>query len=43
MYMYASVLECVYVYVCVFVGSCLATQVSIGNLPSTGRGWVIIK
>ena len=29
--------------VCVFVGSYLATKVFIGNLPATGRGWVIIK
>ena len=28
---------------CVFVGSCLATKVFIGNLPATGRGWVITK
>ena len=27
----------------IFVGSCLATKVFIGNLPTTGRGWVIIK
>ena len=27
--------------VCVFVGSCLATKVFIGNLPAMGRGWVI--
>ena len=27
----------------VFVGSCLATKVFIGNLPAMGRGWVIIK
>ena len=31
------------VCVCVFVGSCLATKVFIGNLPAMGRGWVIIK
>ena len=30
-------------YVCLFVGSCLATKVFIGNLPATRRGWVIIK
>ena len=30
-------------HVCVFVGICLATYVFIGNLPATGRGWVIIK
>ena len=24
--------------VCVFVGSCLATQIFIGNLPATGSG-----
>ena len=29
-------------YVCVFVGSCLATKVFIGNLPAMGRRWVII-
>ena len=29
--------------VSVFVGSCLATKVFIGNLPAMGRGWVIIK
>ena len=34
---------CVHVCMCVFVGSCLATKVFIGNLPATGRGWVIIK
>ena len=28
---------------CVFVGSCLATKVFIGNLLAMGRGWVIIK
>ena len=28
---------------CAFVGSYLATKVFIGNLPATGRGWVIIK
>ena len=33
----------VHVCVCVCVGSCLATKVFIGNLPVTGRGWVIIK
>ena len=34
---------CVCVYVCVFVGSCLATKVFfIGNLPATGKRWVII-
>ena len=32
-----------HVCVCVFVGSCLATKVFIGNLPATGRGCVIIK
>ena len=26
-----------------FVGSCLATKVFIGNLLAMGRGWVIIK
>ena len=26
-----------------FVGSCLATKVFIGNLPAMGRDWVIIK
>ena len=31
------------VYVCTFVGSCLATKVFIGNLPAMRRGWVIIK
>ena len=34
---------CVCMHVCVFVGSCLATKLFIGNLPATGRGWVIIK
>ena len=33
----------VYKRVCVFVGSCLATKVFIGNLPGTGRGRIIIK
>ena len=28
---------------CVFVGSCLATKVFIGNLPAMGREWVIMK
>ena len=32
---------CVYVHV--FVGSCLATKVFIGNLPAMRWGWVIIK
>ena len=27
----------------IFVGSCLATKVFIGNLPGMGRDWVIIK
>ena len=27
---------------CVFLGSCLATNVFIGNLLATGRGWIII-
>ena len=31
------------VHVLVFVGSYLATKVFIGNLPATGRGWVIMK
>ena len=26
-----------------FVGSCLATKVFMGNLPTMGGGWVIIK
>ena len=25
-----------------FVGSCLSTEVFIGNLQATGRGWIII-
>ena len=33
----------VYAFMRVFVGSCLATKVFIGNLPAIGRGWVIIK
>ena len=33
----------VYVSVCVFVGSCLATKVFIGKVPVTGRGSAIIK
>ena len=44
------VCTCTCVYVCVrvytiyvFVGSCLATKVCIGNMPAMGRGWVIIK
>ena len=28
--------------VCMFVGSCLATKVFIGNFLAIGRGWVII-
>ena len=35
--------ECVYNSIYVFVGSCLATKVFIGNLPAMRRGWVIIK
>ena len=27
----------------IFVGSCSATKVFVGNLPATGRRWVIIK
>ena len=34
---------CVCVCVCLFVGSCLATKVFIGNLWAVRRGWVIIK
>ena len=34
---------CVYMCVCLFVGSYLATEVFIGDLPATGRGWVIKK
>ena len=34
---------CVCVHECVFVGSCLATKVFIGNLSAMGRGRVIIK
>ena len=34
---------CVCVCVFVFVGSYLATKVFVGNLPATGRGWVIKK
>ena len=36
---------CVYVRICtlyMFIGSCLATKVFIGNLPAMGWGWVII-
>ena len=33
----------VYMYVCTFVGSCLATKVFVGDLPAMGRGWVIMK
>ena len=40
---YVQNLVLVLVFVCVFVGSYLATKVFIGNLPATGRGWVIIK
>ena len=40
---YVHVYVSVDVHVCVFVGSCLATKVFIGNLPAMGRGWVIIK
>ena len=37
-------LHCVYsCIVCVFVDSCPATKVFIGNFPAMGRGWVIIK
>ena len=34
---------CVNLFTCVFFGSCLATNVFIGNLLAMGRGWVIIK
>ena len=34
---------CVCVCVYVFVGGYLATKFFIGNLPSKGRGWIIIK
>ena len=40
---YVCVSLCVCACVWVFVGSSLATKVFIGNLPATGRGWVIIK
>ena len=39
----ACVYMCVCVHVCALVGSCLATNVFISNLPAIGRGWVIIK
>ena len=39
--LYASVH--IKVCACMFVGSCLATKVFIGNLPAMGRGWVIIE
>ena len=42
-YVCARVHVCVCVCMCVFVGSCLAIKVFIGNLPAMGRGWVIIK
>ena len=32
-----------YTHAYIFVGSCLATKVFIGNLPAMGMGWVIIK
>ena len=31
------------VYMYVFIGSCLATKVFIGNLLAVGKGWVIIE
>ena len=34
---------CVCVCVSVLVGSCLATEVFIGNLLAMGRSWVVIK
>ena len=34
---------CVTVYIRISVGSCLATNVFIGNLPAMGRGRVIIR
>ena len=42
---YNNYRACVHVCMCVFtfVGSCLATKVFIGNLPATGREWVIMK
>ena len=33
----------VHVHVHVFVSSCLATKVFVGNLLAMGKGWVIIK
>ena len=39
----SDVFTCYMHNVYVLVGSCLATKVFIGNLPSMGRGWVIIK
>ena len=34
---------CVFgIYVCVFVGCCLATKVFLGKLPATRGVWVII-
>ena len=41
--MYNAYTQVVYVCVCTFVGSFLATKVFIGNLTAMGRGWVIIK
>ena len=42
-YMCVCVCVCMCTCVCVCVGSCLATKVFIGNLSTTGRGWVIMK
>ena len=35
---FLNIIVCEQVTICVFVGSCLATKVFIGNLPDMGRG-----
>ena len=41
--MHPNYCHTMYVSWCVFVGSCLVAKVFIGDLPATGRGWVITK
>ena len=38
MCVYVCMCMCMQLFVCVFVGSCLATKVFIGNLPAMGKG-----
>ena len=41
--MHPNYVVCECVCVCVCVGSYLSTEAFIGNLPATGRGWIIVK